>query len=108
MVTNEERREAAERLRLTVDPELGSAYLGEVAMALGLEDEYLPLPYYAVDSGKVRHLADLIDPPTCRMTTTERKPGLAQYECSECGERCVSHGTPRFCQSCGARNEGAL
>lgn len=46
--------------------------------------------------------------PTCRMETTEKKPGLAQYACSECGERCVSHDTPRFCQSCGARNEGRL
>lgn len=120
MVTNDERREMAARLRglAAEDLEDGEFYdCGEVEDALDLatDDGY----WYEVDG--VRRLADLLEPEperTCTMDKSEFADFAPEYEglysCPKCGEEtavlaCVNEGgdmewvKPRFCGFCGAK-----
>lgn len=120
MVTNDERREMAARLRglAADDLEDGKFYdCGEVEDALDLatDDGY----WYEVDG--VRRLADLLEPEperTCTMDKSEFADFAPEYEglysCPKCGEEtavlaCVNENgdmewvKPRFCGFCGAK-----
>lgn len=120
MVTNDERREMAARLRglAAEDLEDGEFYdCGEVEDALDLatDDGY----WYEVDG--VRRLADLLEPEserTCTMDKSEFADFAPEYEglysCPKCGEEtavlaCVNENgdmewvKPRFCGFCGAK-----
>lgn len=120
MVTNDERREMAARLRglAAEDLEDGEFYdCGEVEDALDLatDDGY----WYEVDG--VRRLVDLLEPEperTCTMDKSEFADFASEYEglysCSKCGEEtavlaCVNENgdmewvKPRFCGFCGAK-----
>lgn len=120
MVTNDERRKMAARLRglAAEDLEDGEFYdCGEVEDALDLatDDGY----WYEVDG--VRCLADLLEPEperTCTMDKSEFADFAPEYKglhsCPKCGEEtavlaCVNEDgdmewvKPRFCGFCGAK-----
>lgn len=118
MVSNEERREVARKLR-----SLDEHIEGMPLMCTKQEHNAMALRAIraVVGKGDIFHLlADLIDRPTCNMdvmTTDER----ADYECSEHIMRCLNCGAefgyvlysedgdvsmddkPNYCPHCGAR-----
>lgn len=120
MVTNDERREMAARLRglAAEDLEDGEFYdCGEVEDALDLATD--DGNWYEVDG--VRRLADLLEPEperTCTMDKSEFADFAPEYEglysCPKCGEEtavlaCVNEDgdmewvKPRFCGFCRAK-----
>lgn len=102
MVTNDERREAAARLRGLAAEDLGDGEFydcGEVEDALGLVLDHGS--WYAADG--VRRLARLIEPEperTCH-PVIEDETGV----CSNCGEDIDGYGWS-YCPSCGAKVVG--
>lgn len=101
MISNEERREVAERLRSA------SARRGDAPWMV--EDLMLALGFRCYEDGEdqlFNRLADLIDRPTCK--NSEYLYDGSFFECSECGERWeLSCGSPadnnlNFCPRCGA------
>lgn len=104
-VSDEGRREVAERLRgLTDDGWGGDLNLGDVLDALGAAPATFgvvamcgsALVTSRVASADVARLADLIDRPTCR---AEVRGGVAR--CSLCGAAWTV-GALGYCPSCGA------
>lgn len=96
MITNEERREVAEKLR-----KLAGTYvtLGDLQEALEID---LTSPDVDIerDAKNLNRLADLIEPRTCRKVPGRMKYGDRKPACSECG---YSLGDSRwnFCPKCG-------
>lgn len=120
MISNEERREVAERLmerergwrkmgtHLNVMPDMPATQFEDVAALLGFSGLVLDADVFA-------RLVELIDRPTCRniYAETEKVGGCENgFKCSECGE-CVSIAKeipcsgacapylPSYCPNCG-------
>lgn len=103
MISDEERREVARRLREIREDEYGEVYLYDVMLALGIESGKAA---YWADQEFIHHLADLIDRPTCSMEYRPEWSGdelypTSVYECSVCGQT-VPDGKPDYCPGCGA------
>lgn len=117
-ISDEERREVAERLRaLPTDTyaainewEKGGLFIDE-----NLSDEadysqihnavfgYFPAEYMHPLDYKELHerIADLIDRPTCRKRIPDEMEGLVF--CSNCGAEIGEYGVPNYCHNCGAK-----
>lgn len=106
MIDDEQRREAAERLREAKECTLMGLTDGELidilAVAVGF-DRYGSKNF---DDGLFERIAELVDRPTCK--NSEYLYDGSFFECSECGERWeLSCGSPvdnnlNFCPRCGA------
>lgn len=101
MISNDERREVAARLRNLAGHRAADEEL--TLDALGL---YRGENIEGYDTYGVMHLADLIDPPTCKNLATHLVDELV---CSACGERVDiayldsdDDYRVRYCPSCGA------
>lgn len=110
MISNEERRRIAKRLRdlaKTARENHSLPYLHEVFEIIGFD--YDPEDDYAITfSPDVKRLADLIDRPTCHMDLTEiietDKGKVRVWECDECGQECEEvNGDYEYCPQCGAK-----
>lgn len=111
MISDQERREVARRLREIREDEYGEVYMYDVMLALGVESGKAA---YWADKEFIHHLADLIDRPTCRNVYDEvydeYEGGCCEngFKCSKCGELvedCEGYrvkGTFNFCPNCGA------
>lgn len=115
MITNEECRETAKELRKLADSPYSSddvrsdVRIEDVCYELGLERGFHD---DCVDPESVKHLADLIDRPTCKNAKLYKDV----FECSECHcslelitEVCNEYDEPfsvpfmpTFCPGCGA------
>lgn len=98
MITDEERREVAEKMRGYDVSEFKESAIVPFLDCLGVG--YLNWRE-VLDS-----LADLIDRPTCRLvltdTETHGKAKVRCYECSECGGACEEiYGKYERCPHCG-------
>ena len=104
MISDEERREVAKRLRNG-----GIARNSEEAYVLLLSRIGIrpQLPAASTYEDAMVRLANLIDRPTCTMTYKPEWSGdeiypTAAYQCSNCG--CiVNEGITEYCPSCGCR-----
>lgn len=104
MVSNDQRREVAARLREVETLEYdGDVWCdeGDVLDALGLYNDDDPS---SCDPEKVAFLADLIDPPTCRKVIPNEMEGYVF--CSRCGAEIGEYGVPNYCHNCGAEVVG--
>lgn len=100
MISNEERREVAAKLRETEPFEYGGEKWydeGKILDALDLSFDNVPSIY---DPEKVKRLADLIDRPTCRKVIPSEMEGYVF--CSNCGAEIGEYGVPNYCHNCGA------
>lgn len=106
MISDDQRREVARRLRSVTREELRYVFLEEILnFSVGgrcLDDEG------DIDDGIIlRRLADLIDRPTCRMVECTIDHGSRSWgmRCTACGKE-FEHVKPgfgwRFCPNCGA------
>lgn len=103
MITDEERREVANRLR-----ELDES-IDERGESRPMEHDAMMLRAIRAVVGKgdiFQRLADLIDLPTCSMEYMPEYSGYEiypteAYRCSECGW-IVSEGKHTYCPCCGA------
>lgn len=102
MITDEKRRDVAERLRILASH--APADKDYVLDALGLyPGKYID----GFDQYCVNELADLIDRPTCEMTECSIDNGSRSWgmRCSRCGTE-FEHEKPaygwRYCPKCGA------
>lgn len=108
-ITNEERREIAKELRKLADSPYSSddvrsdVRIEDVCYELGLERGFCD---DCVDPESVKHLADLIDRPTCE--TIEHGRPYESHVCKSCS-RCSygwfedMHDKPySYCPNCGA------
>lgn len=111
MLTNEERREVAARLRVLADKNAVTAtdfLISEIFKELGGEPPATPSlctlgDLEAYDQAFLYRLADLIEPEperTCRSIIAESENNEGLNVCSECGK--LHFGTP-FCAYCGAK-----
>lgn len=106
MVTNDERREVAQKLReLEVETGHDGRFYdwGEVETALGIVD--YGSWYKEAD---VQRLADLIDRPTCRFEPAyepDMMGNVSLVECSKCGWTVEPWNAEdfRYCPNCGAK-----
>lgn len=102
MISDDDRREVAARLRNLADHIAADEEL--TLDALGL---YRGENIEGYDTYGVMHLADLIDRPTCRMEECTIDNGSRSWgmRCTACGEK-FEHMKPgfgwRFCPNCGA------
>ena len=110
MVSNEERREVARKLREPSDLLNIRVPLFE---ALDMRPDVAEM---LVSSKNIEHnnrrllnrLADLIDRPTCRLDHTDTEPAtdgylIRVYECSNCGRTFDElYGEYEYCPHCGA------
>lgn len=100
MVSNEERREVAAKLRETEPFEYGGEKWydeGKILDALDLSFDNVPSIY---DHEKVKHLADLIDRPTTSIGVN--KHGRAYCINCGCDDWCLADGDAHYCPKCGA------
>lgn len=105
-ISDEERREAARKLRNAEERTMMELTDGELldllAEAVGL-DRYGSKNF---DDGLFERIAELVDRPTCK--NSEYLYDGSFFECSECGERWeLTCGSPAdnhlcFCPRCGA------
>lgn len=105
-ISDEERREAARKLRNAEERTMMELTDGELldllAEAVGL-DRYGSKNF---DDGLFERIAELVDRPTCK--NSEDLYDGSFFECSECGERWeLTCGSPAdnnlsFCPRCGA------
>ena len=101
MISDQERREIAKKLRYTANDDLGGLSLQKnLAVITNAKDGSW--------RGVMRRLADLIDRPTCRNVYDEDEMLACEngFECSECGNRvedlehyCIT-GTFNCCPKC--------
>lgn len=101
MITDEERRKVAKRLRDTAN---GIVWKGNSFCAMLSR---LTRAKGATRRDVTRRLADLIDRPTCRLELTDVETygniKVRIYECSECGRTCEEiYGKYERCPHCGA------
>ena len=105
MLTSEERREVAAKLRECAEDDNGII----ATIDRGLYSEMLLRAVRAcIGNGDMfERLADLIDRPTCNMDMTdtyETADGLKirTWECDRCGHTCEEvNGSYEFCPHCG-------
>lgn len=100
MISNEKRREVAQRLREVETLEYdGDVWCDEcdVLDALGLYNEGDP---NSCNPDNVAILSDLIDRPTCRPVIPNEMEGCVF--CSNCGAEIGEYGVPNYCHNCGA------
>lgn len=98
MISNEERREVARKLR-SLDENIDGVPL----MCTKQEHNAMALRAIraVVGKGDIFHLlADLIDRPTCRKLIPDEMEGLVF--CSNCGAEIGEYGVPNYCHNCGA------
>lgn len=102
MITDEERREVAAKLRKTlcVPGSSGEWWVRVHKAVTGSENCMCPPEDIAV-------IADLIDRPTCHLeltaVETHGNTKVKIYECSECGRTCEEiYGEYERCPHCGA------
>lgn len=105
MVSSEERREVAERLRkyaktVTHSPEYLWAHL-EIAVNGWHMGAYVD-ESYVYDNEVLSRLADLID-PTCEVVGDNTYTSDYDFRCKTCGEHFSAASTPRYCPGCGRR-----
>lgn len=77
MISDQERREVARRLREIREDEYGEVYMYDVMLALGIESGKAA---YWADKEFIHHLADLIDRPTAK-----QEHNGAYWRCTHCG-----------------------
>lgn len=97
MISNEERREVARKLR-SLDENIDGAPL----MCTKQEHNAMALRAIraVVGKGDIFHLlADLIDRPTCRKLIPDEMEGLVF--CSNCGAEIGEYSVPNYCPNCG-------
>lgn len=107
-ITNEERREVAERLRRQArwmnknkdwydkdDVDQGNRAYRNIADSVE-EGSNFGNNYEET----VRKLADLIDRPTCRKLIPDEMEGIVF--CSNCGVEIGEYSVPNYCHNCGA------
>lgn len=99
MISDEQRREIAARLRENVGllSRLPNEYSIEVKSALVLSKLLDCIDCF---DNVFRHLADLIDRPTCRKVIPSEMEGYVF--CSKCGAEIGEYGVPNYCHNCGA------
>jgi hypothetical protein len=107
-ITNEERREVAERLRRQAHwMNIRKDWYDEDGVDQG-NKAYRNIAD-SVEEGSnfgshyeetVRKLAGLIDRPTCRKRIPDEIEGLVF--CSNCGAEIGEYGVPNYCHNCGA------
>lgn len=98
MISNEQRREVAGKLR-----SLDESIDGVPLMCTKQEHNAMALRAIraVVGKGDIFHLlADLIDRPTCRKLIPDEMEGLVF--CSNCGAEIGEYGVPNYCHNCGA------
>jgi hypothetical protein len=109
MVSSDERREVAKKIRAYVDA-YGDGIEDAEMVLLGTvwgRDNRGDVVRPTSEAELLSMLADLIDRPTCTMTYRPEWSGdeiypTAAYQCSNCG--CVvNEGITEFCPECGAR-----
>lgn len=118
VVSNEERREVAEKLRaLPIDVyaaieewEVGGLFIDE---SIGDEADYSQIHGVVLGCFPAEHmhpidykeiherLAALIDRPTCRKRIPDEMEGLVF--CSNCGAEIGEYSAPNYCHNCGAK-----
>lgn len=97
MISNEERREVARKLR-SLDENIDGVPL----MCTKQEHNAMALRAIraVVGKGDIFHLlADLIDRPTCRKLIPDEMEGLVF--CSNCGAEIGEYSVPNYCPNCG-------
>lgn len=107
-ITNEERREVAERLRRQArwmnknkdwydkdDVDQGNRAYRNIADSV---EEGSNFSNHYEET--VRKLADLIDRPTCRKLIPDEMEGIVF--CSNCGVEIGEYSVPNYCHNCGA------
>ena len=113
MISDEERREVAAKLRERTKRKLGKSMQLMFSETLGLyrtnicwsRKDKATETWDAI----VNYLADLIDRPTCHNVYDEYEMGACEngFECSVCGNRvedfehCCITGTFNYCPKCG-------
>ena len=118
MITDEERREVAARMRnqLTYMRENEEYYKNDLDIVECGNSAYRNIAGSVENRGNdydgnyihiVERLADLIDRPTCRLELTDVETygniKVRIYECSECGRTCEEiYGKYERCPHCGA------
>lgn len=80
MISDEERREVAAKLREIREDEHGEVYMYDVMLALGIESGKAA---YWADEEFIHHLADLIDRPTAKGIIEDDGTSV----CGHCGFR---------------------
>lgn len=114
MISNEERRNIAERLRKT--PDIHDISQDELMYVLDdkLENNLKEngANEFEICETIVKRIADLIEPKTCRAVKFEEEEfgGECAYTCSECGELLVKfdfeskpYNPIGYCPNCGAK-----
>ena len=103
MISDEERREVARRLREIREDEYGEVYMYDVMLALGIESGKAA---YWADQEFIHHLADLVDRPTCTVESVIYRDSWEEYEVQlSCGHEIITTESAdglAFCQYCGA------
>lgn len=107
MISNDERREVAVKLRELADTNEGYLSMGRVNRVLRDGKAILGTSGLASVADVLRRYADLIDPPTCKNLATHLVDELV---CSSCGERVDIADLDsdddyrvRYCPGCGAK-----
>ena len=115
-ISDEERRQIAERLRMCARETNGTRdFTMYLSYWIGIDgptvDEGNPFTVAAdrrLAERTLEKLADLIDRPTCRLDHTDTEPAtdgypVRLYECSNCGRTCDEiYGEYEYCPHCGA------
>ena len=115
MISNEERREVARKLRERTKKPMGKSMQRMFTETLGIYAHHISWmnPDKATNRWDVivNYLADLIDRPTCRniYAETEKVGGCENgFKCSECGNMVEDYegyrvsGEFNYCSKCGA------
>ena len=107
MISNDERREVAVKLRELADTNEGYLSMGRVNRVLRDGKAILGTSGLASVADVLRRYADLIDPPTCKNLATHL---VVELVCSSCGERVDiayldsdDDYRVRYCPGCGAK-----
>lgn len=106
MISDEERRESARKLREIEERTLLDLADGELLDLLAVAVGFDRYGSKSFDDGLFERIAELVDRPTCK--NSEDLYDGSFFECSECGERWeLTCGSPadnnlNFCPRCGA------
>ena len=104
MISNEERREVARKLRERTKKPMGKSMQRMFTETLGIYAHHISWmnPDKATNRWDVivNYLADLIDRPTCRKLIPDEMEGYVF--CSNCGAEIGEYSVPNYCPSCGA------
>ena len=106
MISNEERREIAHKLREIDRQPLCELTDGEILDLLAASVGFDQYTNEDFDEGLLGRIADLIDRPTYRpVIPNEMEGGVF---CPQCGAEIGEYGVPNYCYNCGVaiRNAG--